>query len=324
MSEEPNSPGLGIDLEKLRRFEEQLDARRPEESGIPARILGFGEISTVLEIDLGTGAPLACKRMPMFKSPEEARRFGELYDEYLSILREKIGLNVVAGEFIWITESGRVTAYIIQNRLPPETIGNRVIHGLPRDEAVALALAVVAETAKVFDFNLRHRGELEVAIDGQISNWAVADSGQSASGADVRLVYFDTSSPFITRAGVEQLDPELFLRSAPSFLVWILRIFFLKDVMQRYYDFRKVCIDLIANFYKEQLSDLVPDLVAAVNRQLSGRADFEPLTVSEIRAYYREDAWIWRLYLAFRKVDRALHHLIGRPYPYILPDRIRR
>ena len=43
-----------------------------------------------------------------------------------------------------------------------------------------------------------------------------------------------------------------------------------------------------------------------------------------MRAYYREDAWIWRLYLAFKKVDRALHRLLGKDYPYILPEKIAR
>jgi hypothetical protein len=46
--------------------------------------------------------------------------------------------------------------------------------------------------------------------------------------------------------------------------------------------------------------------------------------VPEVRAHYREDAWIWRIYLAFRKVDRALHRLSGKEYCYILPGRIRR
>jgi hypothetical protein len=41
-------------------------------------------------------------------------------------------------------------------------------------------------------------------------------------------------------------------------------------------------------------------------------------------AYYREDARIWRLYLAFKKVDRFLHRLLGKDYPYILPDKIKR
>ena len=50
----------------------------------------------------------------------------------------------------------------------------------------------------------------------------------------------------------------------------------------------------------------------------------KPITAAEIRAYYRQDAWIWRLYLTFRKVDRAMHRLFGKDYPYILPGKIKR
>lgn len=127
--------------------------------------------------------------------------------------------------------------------------------------------------------------------------------------------------------GVEQLDPELFLRNAPSFMVWIIRLLFLEDVMTRYYDFRQVAVDLIANFYKEQRPDLIPDLVDTVNGFFSaeiGEGGFEPITEKEVRAYYREDAWIWRIYLAFKKVDRSLHRLLGKDYPYVLPEKIKR
>jgi hypothetical protein len=46
--------GLEIDLNLLERFEHALDPRFPEGCEIPTRVLGYGEISTVLEI--GTGA----------------------------------------------------------------------------------------------------------------------------------------------------------------------------------------------------------------------------------------------------------------------------
>ncbi|MGE5251502.1 MAG: hypothetical protein ACM3QS_14970, partial [Bacteroidota bacterium] len=68
-------------------------------------------------------------------------------------------------------------------------------------------------------------------------------------------------------------------------------------------------------------------LVDTVNAFFSTQirdGQLKPLSVGEIRAYYRQDAWIWRLYLAFRKVDRALHSLFGKYYPYILPEGIKR
>jgi hypothetical protein len=127
---------------------------------------------------------------------------------------------------------------------------------------------------------------------------------------------------------VERLDPELFLRSAPSFLVWLIRWLFLEGVMTRYYDARLVTIDLIANFYKEQRPELVPGLVQAANEFYAAEGaslGIKPLTEKDIRSYYKEDAMIWVLFLAFRRFDRWLHkYILRKPYIYILPGRIKR
>lgn len=323
--------GLKIDTQLLQQFEAGLDPRHPERSAIPARVLGYGEISTVISIDRPEQAHLAFKRMPMFRDEDEIRSYMGLYEEYVRVLQEDIGVQVAAGEMVRLptAHAGHLVVYLVQERFPAGSIGNAIVHRLDAEERRRLLLAVLRELRKVFAFNRQHRGELELGIDGQISNWAVVPFDESA-GRPVEpyhLVYLDTTTPLLTRKGVEQLNPELFLRSAPSFLVWLLRLLFLQDVMTRYYDFRKVIIDLIANFYKEQLPAMVPAMVETANEFLAGEAaEFQiaPLTVQEIRSYYQEDAWIWRLYLAFRKVDRELHRLTGRHYPYILPPAIRR
>jgi hypothetical protein len=226
-------------------------------------------------------------------------------------------------------DTGRIVVYIAQEKLPPEAIGHKAIHRLSPDDIRRLVLAVLRETRKVFDFNREHRGELEIGFDGQVSNWAIVgfDAETPELGEEIELVYFDTSTPLMRKNGVEQLDPELFLRNAPSFLVWIIRLLFLEDVMTRYYDVHQVVVDLIANFYKEQRPELIPDLVDTVNAFFSAEireGGFEPITEKEVRAYYREDAWIWRIYLAFRRIDRSLHRLLGKEYPYILPGKIKR
>jgi hypothetical protein len=86
-------------------------------------------------------------------------------------------------------------------------------------------------------------------------------------------------------------------------------------------------VDLIANLRKEQRPELIPDLVDTANGFFSDEirdSGFKPITVKEVTAYYREDAWIWRIYLTFRKIDRSLHRLLGKDYPYILPGKIKR
>jgi len=315
----------------LKQFEKGLDPRFPERSAIPARVLGYGEISTVLELGTGSERDLAYKRLPMFRTEEEARDYQALYQEYVEVLGDGVGLRLVPSETVRFMdeERDRVVVYIVQQKQPAEAIGHNAIHRLSPDDVRKLVLAVLRETKKVFDFNRQHSGQLEVGFDGQISNWAIIgfDPEIPALGEEIELVYFDTSTPLMQKNGVEQLNPELFLRSAPSFLVWIIRLLFLEDVMTRYYDFRQVLVDLIANFYKEQRPELIPDLVNTINGFFSaeiGEDEFEPITVKEVQAYYREDAWIWRIYLAFRKLDRSLHRLLGRDYPYVLPEKIKR
>ena len=312
-------------------FERGFNPRHPEQSVIPAKVLGYGEISTVLEINTEKLRGLACKRMPMFLDVAEVENYLKLYREYIDVLGHQVGLNVAPGETVWIRdrEHGRVTAYILQEKIPHGTIGHQTIHALPKEKVLLLVRAVLIELKKVFDFNREHRGEIEVGIDGQISNWAIEgfDPQKPALEEPVKLIYFDTSTPLMRKNGQEQLNPELFLRSAPSFLVWILRLLFVEDVMTRYYDFHRVCVDLVANFYKEQRPELIPDLINEVNTLLSSTAqggEFTPITVKEVHSYYREDAMIWRLYLAFRKVDRTLHELFKREYPYVLPDKVTR
>jgi hypothetical protein len=319
---------LKINPKKLEEFERNLDPENLKNAPFPANVLGFGEISTVLEIDLDEGKNIAFKRMPLFHSNDEVERYVNIYKTYIGQL-ETLGVSTVPSDIITITPENKnyLAVYILQEKLPVKSIGHKAIQLLPEDEIHRLVRAILRELDKVFQFNQGSTENLSLGIDGQISNWSINkfDDKNHRLEEEIQLVYIDTSTPLMTKDGEEQLDPELFLRSAPSFLVWVLRLFFLEDVLTRYYDFRSVCIDLIANFYKEQHAELVPGLVEVVNDYFSPRIEegvFDPLTVKEIKAYYREDAMIWRLYLAFRKIDRALHRLLGKEYPYILPGKI--
>ena len=321
---------LQVDVELLEEFERSLDPRFPERSRIPARVLGYGEISTVFEIRAEGMEGYALKRLPIFKDADEIEPYLASYREYNRILEEEVGLSLPAyGHAEFVSSSGRPVFYIIQKQLAASSIGNQAIHHLPDSEVPALIRQVLDEMKKVWDFNRGHEG-LEVAIDGQISNWSIVafDPGSPRVDADTRFIYMDTSTPLFRVDGVEQLDPELFLRSAPSFMVWIIRLLFLEGVMTRYYDFRLVTIDLIANFYKEQKKELIPALIDTANAFFSHEAahlGIEPISEKDVASYYREDALIWTLYLSMRRFDRFLHtRLLRREYPYILPGKIKR
>lgn len=321
---------LRVDVELLEEFERGLDPRYPERSRIPARVLGYGEISTVFEIRAEGMEGYAFKRLPIFKDSSEIEPYLASYLQYNRVLAEEVGLSLPAyGHAEFVSDSGRPVFYIIQEQLPAHSIGNAAIHYLPDSEVPALVRMILREAKKVWDFN-RGRDDLEVAIDGQISNWSIVGFEPEAGRVDegARFLYMDTSTPLFRVNGIEQLDPELFLRSAPSFLVWMIRLLFLENVMTRYYDFRLVTIDLIANFYKEQRSELIPALVETANsffEEEAAHLGIEPISEKDVASYYREDRIIWSLYLALRKLDRFLRtRLLRREYPYILPGRIKR
>jgi len=304
-----------VDKELLRRFEASLNPQNIEDSPIPATILGFGEMSAIFQI--ADNKEIAFKRMPLFSERSSAERYARRFEEYCLLLI-KAGLELPEHKTAVIQVPDRpVVCYIAQQRFPLERFGHRLIHHLPSEQIMSLIEKVVFEISKVFIFNRSGRRSIEIALDGQISNWV------ETGGADGPLIYIDTSTPLYRKEGVEQLDPELFLKSAPAALRWIIRLFFLESVMNRYYDQRQVYIDLAANLYKEQRPDLVPITVEIINRHLF--ENLQPVTPRDVKNYYREDKLIWTLFLAFRKVDRWVRtKLVRKRYEFLLPGKIKR
>ncbi|MEE4608324.1 MAG: DUF6206 family protein [Desulfobacteraceae bacterium] len=307
---------MAMDVQLLQRFEAGLDPRQVERSLIPATVVGYGEISAIFQIGSDTGTVF--KRMPLFADAAEAEKYERMYHDYCRHL-SRAGLTLPPSQTAIVSVPGHpVVLYIAQRRLPGERFCHRLIHQLDRKDCMALLEQVVQAAARVWRSNAETAPEIQLAIDGQLSNWVSlpADGG-------TRLYYIDTSTPLYRVNGVEQQNPELILQSAPGFLRWIIRRFFLDDVMTRYYDPRLVYTDLAANLFKEQRPDLVPAALAVINRYLP--QDSAPLTEDEVNRYYREDKMLWRLFLAFRRIDRWLKtRLLHRRYEFILPGRIRR
>lgn len=321
---------LGAFTTFLQEFETHLDTGHPEKSKIPAKIVGYGEISAVLSFPGDAHNRFVYKRMPLFETLSEAQDYQKLYEEYNAILARQAGLKLPGTETVVVTgKKAKPVLYLSQEKLSPESIGNKAIHRLSDEQSLLLVRLALRELKKVFAFNKASPG-LRVGVDGQISNWAVADfdASRPSINEQTKLFFLDTSTPLIQKNGKEQLNPELFLRSAPSFLVWLIRLLFLQEVMTRYYDFRRVAVDIIANFYKEQKSRTIPALIVEVNRFFSEEApDFhiKEITEKEVASYYKQDALIWRVFLSLRKLDRFLRTKIFRKdYPYILSGKIKR
>ncbi len=308
---------MTIDKSLLQRFEAGLDPQHLGASAIPARIIGYGEISAIFHIQ-GDDENIY-KRLPIFEDRPSAEQYQHMHVEYCALL-EKAGLRLPTHATHVVEVPGRpVVLYIAQQQFPGDRLCHRLIHTLADAECLSLIERVAAEIAKVWTFNAKAAPETELAIDGQLSNWIAADS----SRGHAHLLYIDTSTPLLRKHGLEQQNPQRLLKSAPGFLRWIIRWFFLNDVMNRYYVPRLVYTDLVANLFKEQRPELVPETVAIANRFIN--ASDTPLTVKDIERYYAEDKLIWTVFLSFRRVDRWLKtRLLRRRYEFILPGAIQR
>ena len=306
---------MNIDHDLLNKFEAGLDPQNLKDSAVPAVILGFGEISTVFQI--GGCADIAYKRMPLFQDVASAEIYAGQFLEYCNLLAES-GLKLPESGTGIVALPGRpVVLYIVQKILPPERFAHKLIHVLNPDETGKMMEKILSRIELVWSFNREKKPLFELALDGQLSNWVVPENGEK------ELYFVDTSTPLYRKNGVEQLDPELLLQSAPGFLRWMLRLFFLDDVMNRYYDKRQVCVDLAANLYKEQKPEMVPCAVEMMNGMIFGKEN--PLSASEIKKYYRTDRMIWALFLAFRRIDRFFKtRIFMKRYEFILPGKIKR
>ena len=277
--------------------------------------MGYGEFSAICEIEADKNHVYT--RLPLFDSLVTARHYQQMYLDYCSLLVQA-GLFLPAHDTRVVAVPGRPTAlYIAQKKLPDANFGQNLIHHLDDNSSLDLIADTIREIVKIWNFNSASKPDIELANDGQLSNW-VRDSENNK-----RLYYIDTSTPLFCKQGVEQQNPELLLKSAPGFLRWIIRLFFLQDVMTRYYIPRLVCMDLIANLHKEQKPELIEPAIECVNAHLPH--DQAPLTKTEVDKYYRDDKLIWIVFLGLRRLDRFFTtRLLWKRYEFILPGKIKR
>ncbi|MBL0713924.1 MAG: hypothetical protein JJV98_09490 [Desulfosarcina sp.] len=307
---------MNLDRDLLERFEAGLNPQRIEASAVPARLIGYGEISAIFQIRDDT--TVAYKRMPLFDSPERAAAYADLYREYSHLL-DQAGLHLPDSATAIVAIPARpVVLYIGQRAFAPQRVAHKLIHELTFEQNRNLIRRIMDHQAGIWAFNQSVLPELEIAVDSQISNWVVEGDIQAGT-----IYYLDTSTPFIRKQGRHQLDPELLLQAAPVFIRWLLRWLFVGDVLNRYYDPRRNMIDLAANLYKEQRPDLIPVAIDTINESLP--RGVRPLNRRDVEKYYREDKFIWSLFLTLRRLDRfMITRIFRRRYEFILPGKIKR
>lgn len=315
----------------LEEYERSLDTWHPDQASVPVKVLGFGEMSAVLEFpETPEYEGTIFKRLPIFRTDEEASDYQEICREYIDLLGEA-GICVPNTDFVSVrVRDDLVVFYVAQSKVSAECIGNRILSRLDETQAALFLERVLREIAKVWEFNYKNRGSVEITLDYQISNWAVTAGScePDCKWDDVPLCNIDVATPFVRRNGREKLNPKLLLRACPSALRAILAAFVVDEVVARYYDPRKSVIDIIANYIKEEREDLIPGALNAANSFFSNHPltrNVREISMREIYEYYREDAAIWVMYLESKKLDRYIKTKIrSLPYDFILPEKVKR
>ena len=86
--------GYQVQSELLQEFERGLDPLDPQSSRIPCHVLGYGEISTVFEIQVEGLRDLAFKRMCCFETLDELKPYVDTYLVYNQVLENQVGLHL--------------------------------------------------------------------------------------------------------------------------------------------------------------------------------------------------------------------------------------
>lgn len=244
------------------------------------RVLGYGEVSVAL------GWPqseprLVCKRTPPFTAAQFAT-YQQLVAEYLDRL-QAAGMMVAPTKVQSINRGNDLIAYLVQPALPTDQLANNVLRASEPDAEHPLLVAVVDTLDLV---------NPEFSLDAQIANFAW-DGAQ--------LVLMDVGTPFLWDSnGAFRLDMTPFARMLPA----PVRPFAKRELtklVSRWNDPRRVGIDIVANLYREDLTEWVDATVAAVNKKLGPG---NPVTVDEAQAFYHEDLKLWPALKRAQAIER--------------------
>ena len=266
-------------------------------------------------------------------SNQKFRDFSKKYPQKTCILTGDVSINIPPSDAAWVFINEKkkkgISLYCIQEKVNPASIGSNVIHKLNNPDIRKLVILVVKELKKVWDYN-KSNEDIQIGLDGQISNFSVMDYDENnpSISENTKLAYIDTSTPMYRINGEEAMEPELLLKSAPPLIRGLLKILFMQEVVDRYYDFRLVLTDLLANFYKEQLPEIVPLLIEDINgviKEEMSYLEIEPLTLNKLDSYYKGDKRIWVIFQTMRRFDRFIRaKIFRRRYNFYLPGKIKR
>jgi hypothetical protein len=288
-----------LDIEELdQAFLAALRSGRPAD--LP--VVGYGEISVAFGWPRDRPTVVA-KSLPPFPDVRRYEAYVDLLAEYLDVLRSR-DVEPLPTTVRAVIEGPDRRAYVLQPWVPWEEVGPVVLERSDPDDGEALLGGIVAAVLRASD--------AMVGLDAQVSNWVLTEG---------RLRYLDVSTPMLRDPdGHDRLDSGLFCEAMP----WLLRRptnrFLAPELLSPYHDPRRVVLDAAGNLVRERLARWIPVLLRVANPHLE-----RPLTIDEVRRFYRTNARLWGSLQLLRRMDRGWQqHVRRRQYPFLLPESYQR
>jgi hypothetical protein len=260
-------------------------------------LIGAGEMTCVLE-----WRGRACKRLPPFDDRSRIDGYAQLLEEYLTRLRA-CGVPVLDTALHVVSRGDACIVYLAQPLIPAELCLPAWLRSAPQDDGIAMVRLVME--------HVRSCTANAVGIDANLSNWGVRDG---------KPLYFDVSTPMLRdAAGQHRLDTEIFVATLPAMVRGLVRRYFVKQLLDRYFDTRSVSENLLGDLPNTRLDELTIPLLAEANARLD-----RPLTMKQIEAYRREDWLTWRAIRQLLKLEQFWRRAILRaPNPHLLPSQFK-
>lgn len=258
-----------------------LDAARGDYRqgvGHGLNVIGEGSISVAIE---WRGVAVV-KPLPLFPSRAAFDAYASVLERHFQVL-EEAGVGVLPTALQGLAGArGGWAAWLVQPRVPSELLLPQHLRSAGRAEAVALLAGLAAHVAAVVSPRF--------GVDADITNWCVGEGG--------RLLLLDCSTPLLRDGrGRGLLDMDVFLASLPRPLRAPVRLCVVPRLINKFFDRRRLFIDILSGFYSERLSHLLPEVLPLWS-PLVERA----LTEDEVLRYKRRNERLWRTLAALERL----------------------
>lgn len=261
----PDPPATDLTDAELAALHVEVSAALDRRDHSELNVIGGGEVSIALGCP--TERPrVVCKRLaPM--STAELDSYRELIHHYIDGLAA-IGVEVVPTELRAVEQGDRHVAYVVQPLVPTDSLGHHVL-GRCEPDADHPVLVALADTIT--------RATDRLSVDAQVTNWSWDGSA---------LTLLDVGTPFMwDESGVLLFD----LDSLSAMLPAVVRRSTKKDItalFARWKQPRGVALDVVANLYREGLSDWVEPTIERMNATLDHE---DPIRADEARSVFEQD-----------------------------------